>query len=215
MTNIKILLIGIIFSLSACGQKLSQHTVNADAIALNKRAMSLLFFINNSDSANKAIRLLDSATALDSNFYSGYYSKLMFFAQLNQYYKAIETINHMIRLRPKNYELYSTGAIMYDKLGDSISSEEYLQKSLEICTKVLDTMSVQNRNYHLMNKALILIMLGHQTDGNLLLKMVYEDETDSVKKEWIHSYMNKSKREIIEMIFAPAKAETSAIIDSN
>ena len=45
--------------------------------------MTLVKFINNEDSSKKAISLLDKATAIDSNYFLGYYNKLMFLDQLN------------------------------------------------------------------------------------------------------------------------------------
>jgi tetratricopeptide (TPR) repeat protein len=211
MINIKILPIIFSFSLIACGQKSDHQKINPYAVRLNDRAISLSPYLENRDSSSKAIALLDSATALDSNYFLGYYNKIMFYNQLKQYDKAIIAINQMIRLRPNSY-LYSTGGIFYDKMGDSISSRNYFQKSLVISTKILDTMNVQNKahNAFVINRALNLIMLGQQTYGNSLLRQVYESQTDSSQKEWTHSFMNKSKDEIIEMISNPATGEAKA-----
>jgi tetratricopeptide (TPR) repeat protein len=162
---------------------------------------------------------LDSATQLDSNYFLGYYNKLIFLNQLKQYDKEIITINRLIRLRPNANDLYLTGGITYEKMGDDISSQDYFKKSLSICDKVLDTMNIHDRDYNMLaeNKAVNLIMLVQRANGNFVLKQVYQSETDSLEKKWIHSLMNKSKSEIIEMISHPEKqeAKVSEAVESN
>ena len=203
MSKMKITLIIVLFSLSASAQKENQHKVDPAAIRLNNMAMELN--IQNSDSASKAIIFLDSATAIDSNYYLGYYNKLIFLNQLRQYNKAIIAINNLIRLQPNANVFYFNGGIIYEKIGDTISSRDYFQKSLEICIKVLDTMKVENRNYEMLitNKAVDLIMLGEKEKGNLLLIKVYENQIDKSLKAMALSFMNKSKSEIVEMITNP------------
>ncbi len=78
MFNAKISLIIIIFSLLACGKKTDRQKINPVAVSLYERAMGLYPHANNIDSANEAIKLLDSATIIDSNYFQGYYYKLEF-----------------------------------------------------------------------------------------------------------------------------------------
>ncbi len=203
MPGIKIIIFFTLFSLSASAQKEIQHKVDPTAVRLNNMAMELN--IQNSDSASKAIIFLDSATAIDSNYYLAYYNKLIFLNQLRQYSKAIIAINNLIRLQPNANVFYFNGGIIYEKMGDTISSRYYFRKSLEICTKVLDTMKIENRNYEMLltNKAVDLIMLGVKEEGNLLLIKAYEKGTDKAQKAMILSFMNKNKSEIVEMITNP------------
>jgi tetratricopeptide (TPR) repeat protein len=202
MNKNKFTLIFVLFSLSASAQNLT-HKVDPAAVRLNNMAMDL--DIQNSDSASKAIIFLDSATAIDSNYYLGYYNKLIFLNQLRQYNKAIIAINNLIRLQPNANVFYFNGGIIYEKIGDTISSRNYFQKSLAICTKVLDTMKVENRNYEMIitNKAADLIMLGEKEEGNLLLIQAYENQADKSQKAMALSFMNKSKSEIVDMITNP------------
>jgi len=218
MIKIKITLIIVSFSLlaCACGQKSDKLKINPTAVRLNNLAIDLSLYMDNNDSAGKAIKFLDSATSIDSNYFLGYYNKLMFLNQLKQYDKAIVTVNNLIRLKPNANDIYWNGGIIYEKIGDTVSSRFYFQKSLTICTKVLDTMNVNNKDYYMLvtNKAIDLIMLGHQTNGNLLLKEVFENQTDSFQKEMIHSFMNRSKSEIIEMV-SNRKVQDSKVSVSN
>lgn len=113
--------------------------------------MRLVPFIDNADSCKKAIRLLDSATHMDSDYFLGYYNKLMFLSQLNDYDKAVSTVNKLIELRPNANDLYLTGGLLYEKKGDTARALQYFQKSLAICNSVLDTMSQTNRDYEMLS----------------------------------------------------------------
>ncbi len=170
MTKNEVLLIVTLFSLSACDQKSNKAKIDPAAVKLNYLAMDLYVYQNN-DSTSKAIKFLDSATGIDSNYFLGYYDKLMFLNQLKHYDEAIIAINNIIRLRPNANDFYLMGGIFCEKIGDTISSHNYFQNSLAICTEVLDTMNVKNRAYDMLviNKAINQIMLGQQKKGDSLL----------------------------------------------
>lgn len=214
MIKIKVTLIIVSFSLFACGQKAAKRKINPTAVRLNDSAIYLYPYADNYDSVNKAVRLLDSATAIDSNYFLGYSNKLMFLNQLKQYDKAIVAVNNLIRLKPNANDIYFIGGIFYEKMGDTVSSHFYFQKSLIICSKILDTMNVNNKNYDMLvtNKAMDLIMLGQQANGNLLLKQVYENQTDSSQKELIYPFINKNKAEIIEIFSTPRTQDSKVSV---
>lgn len=203
--------------LSACAQRTSKPKFDPVVVRLNNMAINLSSYIQNSDSANKAINYLDSATIIDSNYFLGYYNKLIFLNQLKQYDKALIAINQLIRLRPNANDIYITGGIIYEKIGDTISSRRYFEKSLSICASILDTMNVKNRNYNMLalNKAINLVLLGQNIKGNLLLKQVYENQIDSSQKATTLSFMNKNKDEIIELATNPptAGSRTSTLVE--
>lgn len=163
--------------------------------------MTLVAFINNPDSSKKAISLLDKATTIDSNYFLGHYNKLMFYNQLKQFDKAVLTVNKLLQIRPAAHDLYLSGGILYEQLGDTVSSKSYFKKSLAISNSVLDTMSKENRDYEMLvsNKAINLIMLGDQTRANELLKKLYDSQTDEELKKWTASLMNKDKKELLEL----------------
>ncbi len=107
----------------------------------------------------------------------------MFLYSLKQFDKAVETMNECIRIKPSAHDLYLTGGILYEKVGDTISSRNNFQKSLTILNSVLDTMKVQDMNYEMLvsNKAVSLIMLDDNKAGNDLLKGIAERQ----KRTWI------------------------------
>jgi tetratricopeptide (TPR) repeat protein len=202
MTTLKFLTVFLFITLYSCGQKPAKHKADPAAVALNNKAMELVPFIDNPDCSKKALSLLDQATNIDSEYFLGFNNKLMFLYQLKQFDKAALTVNKLIDLRPSAHDLYLMGGVLYERLGDTISSKNHFQKSLTICNSVLDTMNVKNRDYDMlfMNKAINVIMLGDEAKGNELLKQLYDKQTDDTFKELTASFMNKSKKELVDFM---------------
>ena len=199
MKLIPILLLTI---LTACGQNNPGRKPDPAAVLLNNKIVPLVNHLDNPDSCRKALVYLDSATRIDSNCFLCYYNKLMFQYSLKQFDKAIATMNECIRISPKAHDLYMKGGFLYEKMGDTVSSGTYFRKSLAILNAVLDTMQPQNMNYEMLvsNKGINLIMLGDSTAGNTLLRSLADKQQEPVLKEWTLSFMNKSKKELVEMI---------------
>ena len=216
MIKCKISIILVLFSIMACGQKTDKHVVDRAAVNLNNQAMEIYRYIADKDSAAKMVKLLDRATTIDSNYFLGFYNKQLVLNQLKQYEKSIVALQNLIRLRPDAHELYLNGGILYEIIGDTISSRQYFLKSLAICKRVLDTMNVNNPDYDMLatDMALNLIMLGQQKEGNTLLDKIYKSQTDSLLKEFTQSYMNKSRHEIIDMIANP-KTQDAQSVEAN
>jgi tetratricopeptide (TPR) repeat protein len=200
MRILKFIVIFLWVGIYSCKQKAESHKIGPTAIRLSNTAMALVPFIKNTDSSEKAILLLDSATEIDNNYFLGYQNKLMFLNELKQYCKAIIAINNLIRIKPIAQDLYFNGGLLYEKTGDTVSSKNYFQKSLTICNNVLDTMTASDRDYEMLNsyKAVNLIMLGEQAKANKLLNNLYDNQTDTSLKKSILLLMNKNKQEFIE-----------------
>jgi tetratricopeptide (TPR) repeat protein len=217
MTSIKLTTLFFVIGLYSCGQNSNKHKNDPAAVKLNNEAMRLASFINNTDSANKAISLLDRATSIDSNYFLGYYNKLMFYGQLKQYDKAILTTNKLIKLRPSAHDLYLWGGLLYEKIGDTVSSQKYFQQSLTICDSVLDTMHIKNRDYFMIasNKAINLVMLGDSTKANEILKKLYENLDDQELKKMTILLMNKNKVELLKQLATSSETEVSSVSPVN
>jgi len=201
MTTLKIITLLLLITLCSCGQKKPYSKVDVNVARLSNKIIPLTNYIDNPDSCKKALSFLDSATTIDSTCFLCYYNKLMFLSSLKQYDKGILTINRLLRLRPFANNLYLTGGVFYIKSGDTTSANAYFQKSLTICNNVLDTMSNDNRDYIMLtiNKAINIIMLGDQIKGNEILKQLHDKQTDSTYRDYIASFMNKTKDELIDL----------------
>jgi len=212
MTTLKFITAFLLSTLYSCGQKPAKYKPDPVAVQLNNQAMTLVAYIENPDSSRKAISLLDKATTIDSNYFLGYSNKLMFFYQLKQFDKAILTNNKLIQLRPDAHDLYMTGGMLYEQIGDTVSSKTHFTKSFTICNAVLDTMNRKNRDFVMLttNQAINLIMLNDSANANKILEDLYESqpndpEFDNVEKKYIKSLMNKNKRDLIDFMNNPHK----------
>ena len=202
MTTLKFITAFLLFALYSCGQNTSKRKVDPSVTILSNKIIPLVNHLNNPDSCKQALLYLDSATKIDNNCFLCYYNKLMFLYSLKQFDKAVETMNECIRIKPSAHDLYLTGGILYEKVGDTISSKKYFQKSLTILNSVLDTMKARNLNYEVLvsNKAVNLIMLDDNKSGNELLKVIADRQQEPELKEMTLSYMNKSKKELVNMM---------------
>ena len=200
MRTLKLILLFFLITLYSCSQKKYYSKVNAQVVRLSNKIIPLVNFLDNPDSSKQALLFLDSATTIDNNCYLCYYNKLMFLYPLKKFDKAIETISECIRLNPSGYDLYLTGGILYEKIGDTVRSNKYFFKSLTMCNSVLDTMNSSNGNFDLLviNKALNLIMLSEDKEGNVLLQKLCDKQTDSTLQKLIFSVMKKSKKYLVE-----------------
>jgi len=200
MTTLRILIVVVLINFCACGQRDVKSKADSRAVKLNNRAMSIVPFMNFKDSCLKAISLLDSATAIDSTYFLGHFNKLIFLEQLKEYSKEAIVIDHLIKIKPFANDLYSLGGIIRERIGDTINSKKYFQKSLLICDKVLDTMNIKNRDYEMIvgNKAVNLIMLGEGNRGNEILQKLYNNQSDSLAKKMTLSIMNKTKWQLLD-----------------
>jgi len=196
----KFTLVLYFIALYSCGQNHSYSKVDVNVARLSNKIIPLVNFLDNPDSCKKALLFLDSATAIDNGCFLCYYNKLMFLYSLKEYGKAVETLNECIRLNPSAQDLYLTGGILYERVGDTASAKEYFRKSLTICNNVLDTISTKNRDFDMLvgNKAINLIMLGDEVEANKILKTLYDTQRDEEMKKMTLSLMGKTKKELIE-----------------
>jgi tetratricopeptide (TPR) repeat protein len=202
MTTLKFITVVIFIALYSCGQNSVKKNADPRVTALSNKIIPLVSYIDNPDSCKQALSYLDSATTIDSNCFLCYYNKLMFLYSLKQFDKAIETMKECIRIRPSAHDLYLTGGILYEKIGDTTSSRKYFQKSLTILDSMLDTMKVRDLTYEMLlsNKAINLIMLDDYKAGNDMLKTFADRQQEPELKEMAMSFMNKSKKELVEIM---------------
>jgi tetratricopeptide (TPR) repeat protein len=177
--------------------KLLVRQLNDSAVTLTMKSFDSLSYV-------KAIELLDHATQLDSNSVSSYWNKLAFQSQIKQHDKALGTVKELIRLRPNTPDFYVTAGVLYEQLGDTITSEKYFRKGLSHFDNLLDTMSIRNTNYSMLriNKAVTLVLSGEEKKGQELLQLYYKEE-DSLYREAMKPFIGKSRQEILEGLKNP------------
>jgi tetratricopeptide (TPR) repeat protein len=202
MKALKLTIYSIILTITVFGQngkETKNHIINPDAIRLNDSAVAMIHS-SYAEDYQKAILLLDQAIKIDSNYFNAYYNELTFYCQLRQYDNAIQAAKQILRIRPNSPDYYGTIGGLYYRMGDTIKANEYFKDGLVLYDKMLDTMNTKNNYYDqlIINKATVLILIGDQTKGNMILKRLYDGETDQKYKEIIEMVMNKSRQEILD-----------------
>ena len=123
---------------------------------------------------------------------------------LRRYKDAILTGKQIIKLRPMNAGHFATVGLLYEKTGDTLAAEKYLKTSLNLYNKMLDTLNVNSKGYKTteIGKALNLIMLGQQQQGDAIYKRLYNEETNPSLKNIYQEYLkNKSKQQWLDKFF--------------
>lgn len=199
----------LIIGLKVYGQtEEKKYSVTSKARQLTDSAVRIVV---DAENYPKAITLLDQAIRSDSNYYPAYTNKLTFQLALKQYGQALPTAKKINTLRPEDPVPYVSVGLLYEALHDTLSSQKYFAAANMHFQKILDTMNKANASYEqfIMNKAINLVLLGQQENGNALLRELYDDTKSDLMKETISPLRNKTKQEILEILFNPGKLEGS------
>jgi len=192
----------ILLSISfvACGQQ-KKYVFNPKAKLLADSAYKVVKS-DPGDTINlqTAIKLLKQATDIDSNYILGFGKTLSYQMLLKDYPEALITAKRMSDLRPQNADFFSTLGITYELNDDTISSKQYFQKAVNIYTQVLETLPDQKAiSLTKSRKAINLLFLNHYQEGQEILNVLVQNSSDSIEKEGLKLYLNKTGREIISM----------------
>ena len=207
----------LLFGFAASGQQSEKIIVDNKAKQFTDSAAKFIMHYWQNNDLKKAILLLNKAIEIDSNYINAYTLKLSLQMNLKQYNNALKTALQINRLRPNSPSSYVTPGILNEKLGNTISSHYYFTTAIKKYDNILDTMSTKNKYYyvHLLNKAIDLILAGQQVNGNVILKQLYNKESNSLNKENIQHYMNKSRKEILDDIFNPKSTDQIKVTRNN
>jgi tetratricopeptide (TPR) repeat protein len=198
----------ILFTCVACGQSgkkleaTSKHKVDPKAVQLSDSAFKIVrqSFFNDSNQV-KAIKLLDQATEIDSEYYRAYWNKLSLQDHLKKYDDAIRTAQHIMRIMKDNspYFYFTVGQLYY-KNNDSVMANKYFKDALNFYDKISDTITSDNHDYNsfLLSKGILLVVNNQEEKGKQLLKKAYDRESEGPQRKIIESIMTQSKRELLE-----------------
>jgi tetratricopeptide (TPR) repeat protein len=202
MTILKFIPAFLLIAVYACGQHTPKRKVDPSVTLLCNKIIPLVNHLSNPDSCKQALLYLDSAVTIDNHCFQCHHNKLMFLCALKQFGEAVETINACISLKPSAHDLYLTGGILYEKVGDTIAAKKYFHRSLAILNSVLDTMDIRHLDHEMLvsNKAINLIMLGDNKTGNDLLKSILNSQKEPEWRELTLPFINKRKKELVEMM---------------
>lgn len=197
----KILIVFLSILFSACKQP-KKNTVNFKAILLADSAYKLVRTnLSDTTKLKSAIKLLKQSTEIDSTNMLSFQNILTYQMILKDYGEALITAKRMSNLRPQNADYFSTLGILYELNNDSISSKPSFKEAIRIYTKVLDTLSDQKTISSVKSRiACNLLFANNYYKGQALLKDVIQNSNDTIEKEGLKLYLDKTGREIILMI---------------
>ena len=198
------------FSFVACGQQPKKYVIKPEAKVLADSAYKFVVpkpgvTVN----FQSAVNLLKQATEIDSNYILGFRNLLSYQQILKDYRGALLTAKRMSELRSQNPEFSSTLGLMYEFNKDTISSKHYFQKSLNIYSKLLDTLSDQNTILQVKSAiALNLLFLNRYQEGQEIIKELIQKNKDSIESEGLKLYLNKTGRELILMLLTDEETQS-------
>jgi len=154
---------------------------------------------NDSASLYKIIFYSQKIIQLDSNNFSAYLRKYGAELRVKLYPNALLSLNKLISLRPNYTNFYTSYGLVNDFIGKNNISKTYYLKSLNMCNKILDTMSTSNNQYIFMvrDKAEILILLDKIKESNILIQEVCKTCNSESNIKLFAPLLNTTKEEYI------------------
>jgi len=149
--------------LFACNSSKNQELTpsRTTAIELNNRAMNICtnskFETNPSAKLKEAVLTIDSAIAIDQNYYQLYLNKASILFALKDYETGLETLNTVSLLKKNLVEAISTQGFVYEKLGKYNIAKQYYEKAISIYDQLI-TENPSNVSAKV-NRAFIILLL--------------------------------------------------------
>jgi hypothetical protein len=145
---------------------------------------------------------LDQVLLLDSNFLPAYREKLFLQLYRKEYDSALKTAYIIDRLEPGIPDYNLLIGLIYDTKGDRILSKKYVAKTLQLYNEILDTLDATTERYDniLMKKAVTLVLIGQESEGNQILNQIYHRRQNTELKEKVSLYLNKTRSEMIDRL---------------
>lgn len=174
--------------------------VNPQAIKLYKSVMdSYIRSSYTKRGMENAVTGLNKAIKIDTNYFAAYESKFGFELLLKHYQDAILTGKQMVRLSPNNITIRMQMGVVYENSGDKVTAEKYYNQGLSMYNKLLDTMSSDNKMCKEIEfeKVLGLIFLHQEQKGYGLIKDLFNKEPDAGIKQMYQQFMNTSREDLL------------------
>lgn len=183
----------------SCAQP--KHKINPEARKLNDSAVYMIFHAMQPDSApyKNAINLLNRAIKIDSNYYIAYQNRFAYQTQSKQYSAALESAKHMLKTHPDDATILALTGCAYERAGDQISASRCYNNALSNYQKILDTMSIRNRDYcfFVTGKASALILLNKNEQSYAYLKEILQKDTNPLNKQLYEQLLADSRNDIL------------------
>jgi tetratricopeptide (TPR) repeat protein len=191
-------LVFLVFILnSAYGQNPYETVFKPEVKILLDSALPLM----RSGNLEKCLSIYEKILLIDSTNLLIYGNKEFFERRLKKYDKAVETAKRMVELSPNDPNYYLLTGLLYYKIGDSLNQKKYLEKTINLSDKILDTLNTDEK-YRTerikLQKALAMIFSGDEISGNKLLFKLFKEANLPPEAGGIYPYLNKSRTELFK-----------------
>jgi tetratricopeptide (TPR) repeat protein len=145
--------------LTACKNS-NQESLSAKQI--NDSVITLTNGYQDSSKFKQAIKLLNDAIRLDSNYFDSYSKKVFFETAIGDFNGASKTSTQLIKFKPDSADLYFQRGLFKELINDSLSSKPDFSKGVFLYKLTLDTMDKKNPYWfaYWKNSAVCLILAG-------------------------------------------------------
>ena len=187
----------VVLLMASCSEKKINKSGKFDpeAIALNNRAVKMIREYKN----DSALIILDKAIKADETYYMPHSNKVTVYVNKADYKNALKESLLAVEKKPDLAEGWSMAGMLSDKVGDTIKSKEYYQKSVELFDKLISDPQqkaklVRNR----LNRALSMILMGKEEEGRKeMIKLKEENPNDLAVDE----FSKVDRKEFINKFF--------------
>lgn len=192
----------IFFGFISCGQKKNvnrQIQIDEQALQLNDSAASLAVTFEH-DKVLKAIELLDQATRIQPDYYLAYWNKMVFQSQIGRTEEAIETLNKLEEIKPKDPDLKTLLGVYIELNKDSLQARQKFMEAENLYSRIFDTLKIESDLYsfHLTNRAINFKLLGFEKDAEETFQSVKKEQTNQDLQEMILEFQNLDRKELLE-----------------
>ena len=173
-------------------QSLSVERINDSVIILTNHYQDTSKF-------KQAIKLLNDAILLDSNYFDSYIKKVFFETALGDFNGASKTSTQLIKLKPDSADLYFQRGLFKELINDSLSSKPDFSKGVLLYKLALDTMDKKNPYWfaYWKNSAVCLILAGQ---GQLIHDFLRENcKTAFDSSIYDVEVLSKNRTELLQM----------------
>jgi len=197
MTRLLILNL-ILILLTSCSGKDKKEVYNPKAIELNNKAVLQMQKSNN----DSALMLFDKAIEIDKTYYLPHVNKVGIYVGKKEFEKALAEIEIAITEKPDYAEGWAFAGMLHYGLGDTLEAKTYYKKSVEIFDKkILNPEEKEHIIANRMNRAVSLILLGQDKDGQDELKKLKAENPDN---KVLDEFLNRNGQDFIHDIFKNA-----------
>jgi tetratricopeptide (TPR) repeat protein len=176
--------------------------INPEAKSFNQSAIRVLA---KSKDCKKALFFFDKAISKDSNYVEPLKGKIACLIGLKQYKKAIKVAQRWNQIDSQILSPFpnpsSVTGMLYERLSDTTNSKIHFNYALTCLDNILDTMHSGKTEYVLMEKAIILILLGEHKKGNDILQYLHENSKENIVKLQVLLFLNKPRQDVISKYF--------------